>query len=564
MRLDLFSNGQIVMRNFKIHNLKRENLTILYFFVFIIYLSLRIASWHNTVLLEDTDSLFYLGNIKDLLSLDYKKIIGLSPDFTPFYPFFGALLSLPGWSVETGGRLASFFFGFLLFWAVLGIGRKIADQRSIILGLLILSFNHVLIPLSFSVLTEPSYIATVYFGLWLFLKQYRVLKLWQGAILGAIFGLCFLNRTEGIIYLAVIPFFQGVHFVFENKGQYNLKRLIGWGLLFLIFFLLFAVPQIWRVSNKLGIFVLNGRQVHQIVLGSSKGNSEHEKFFGLDYSPEQTNFQYLRKHPEELRKLDSNTSLIDYSKRFVLKFNNLYHDRLGAMIGPFGLFLFGLGLLSLFESRQRFEIFLILTFIAFNLLPDLITPQVVNRVVIRHIAIIIPIIAITEGIGISYLSNRLLKNLNSFSFADKIIPYSILFILLSMSAWPIYRTFKPPIYNSEYSPAEIIEPIRFIKEYFKKKSIKDPLIASERSYISYFSGTRHIYLPYTDYQGLVKFCYLNKVDIIYLKYKRIKNHPFVEAFTKKTAHPDFHLIYGTVDAYGEKIQIFNLNHSSTK
>jgi hypothetical protein len=72
--------------------------------IFIAFLALRLIVWKNTVLLEDTDSLFYLNNIKTFLTFNIKEILDLSPDSTPFYPFFGALFSLPGWSVETGAR----------------------------------------------------------------------------------------------------------------------------------------------------------------------------------------------------------------------------------------------------------------------------------------------------------------------------------------------------------------------------------------------------------------------------------------------------------------------------
>ena len=66
------------------------------------YLIVRCLAWKNTILLEDTDSLFYLNNIKEFLTFDLQNIINLDADSTPFYPFFGALFSLPGWSVETG------------------------------------------------------------------------------------------------------------------------------------------------------------------------------------------------------------------------------------------------------------------------------------------------------------------------------------------------------------------------------------------------------------------------------------------------------------------------------
>ena len=141
--------------------------TLLFLAVFFIYLLLRCIAWKNAVLLEDTDSLGYLKTIKLFLAFNLQDIIDLDPDSSLFYAFWGTLFSLPGWSVECGARLCSLFFSAVLFVAILGIGRQMAEPLEIALGLLVMSFSTVLIPFSFSGLTETSYVATVYVGFWL-------------------------------------------------------------------------------------------------------------------------------------------------------------------------------------------------------------------------------------------------------------------------------------------------------------------------------------------------------------------------------------------------------------
>jgi hypothetical protein len=533
---------------------------ILFFSIFLLYVVLRGYTWSNTVLLEDTDSLFYLRNIKDFLAFDLEKIIDMDPDTTPFYPFWGALFTLPGWSVETGARLTSLFFSCLLFVACLGIGRQITTTFENSLGLLVLTFSPLLISLSFSVLTEPSYIATVYLGFWLFLTQYRNPRLWKSGLLGVIFGMAFLNRVEGLLYLGLIPLLQGSYLFLRQTHYQGIKHFVKWIAVFVIFFSSLAVPQIWRVSHKAGFFLLNGRQIHQRILGNPSDKSVTEKMFGLDYSPKEVNLLYLKNHPETLKRIKSNTSVVDYCKRFILKSDTLYKNTLGNMIGPLGLVFFAFGLLSFYESGQRFLIFFFLTFIGINLLPELVTPQVVNEVVTRHIAIIFPMIAILEGIGIVYLVNRLLANHHSQALQGRILAFICLFFLLSASALSLRSVVSfPPPYNHEYRPAELKEPVAILMQKAANDLHQTSVVTSERGYIAYFANSKRVFLPYTNYEGLVKYCQLNHVDFLYLKHALVKEYPFFQAFMQEIPPPHFDLLYRAIDTHRGNIELYSFN-----
>ena len=331
--------------------------------VFIIYLGLRCIAWSGTYLLEDTDSIPYLRQIELFSSANFNEIIHMNPDSTPFYPFFGALCAFPGWSTEVAARFCSLMFSVLLFFCIFSIGRKITDNTSILIGLIILSFHHVLIPLSYSVLTEPSYIATCYLGLWFFIVQFRTLRIWQGALLGFIFGLSFLNRTEGILYFGLIPCIQGVLFLFDQQRKYNVKRFAGWLLAYCVVFALLSAPQIWRVSKKMGIFSINGRQAWTVILKNQDGKSEDDKIFGLKYHPGIINLFYIRTHPEVQKQLMEKTELKNYQKVIVKNFSELYQEKLGFMIGPFGIVFFAVGLWGLYASDRTAECFIIVAFI---------------------------------------------------------------------------------------------------------------------------------------------------------------------------------------------------------
>jgi hypothetical protein len=539
---------------------------VLFISLFLLYLLIRILSFKNTVLLDDYDSLFYLHNIKAFLSFDIKNIINLNPDFTPFYPIFGALFSLPGWSVEIGARLTSLFFTSLLFIAVFNIGRQLETSHTShtshasFISIALICFHPILIPLSFSILTEPSYISTIYLGLWLYLSLTEKSNLWKSALLGAIVGLSFLNRVEGILYIVFFPLIYAVQMLFDGIRNFRIKYFLSWSLIFLGFFSIFAIPQIYHVSKKVGLFMINGRQIHQIILSSHLGESVAEKMTGLHYSSHQININYLRNHPEALTQLKSKTSYGTYLKRFIYKCNDLYQNGLGRIIGPLGIIFFAFGILSLLEAGQLFNVLLISSFIGFSLTPELITPQVSNQVNIRHVAVIIPVIIIVEGIGIEFLSKRLLAIFNLDSKKIIYIYIAFLISLILLSAIPIRKALKSQSHNYEYSPSELKEPIRLLNEDSNARSLKAPIVTSERAYIAYLSGIKHIPLPFTTYDGLVKYCDLNNVNYLYLKYKRVIHHPFYEKFIDNPPPPDFSLIYSGVGSRGGEIELYRFEN----
>src|SRR5437016_3434282 len=367
--------------------------TWMFLAIFLIYVVLRCFAWSHTSALEDNDSIGFILQIKQLLTFDLRTILNVEADRTFFYPFWAALCSLPGWSVETGARLCSILFSMVLFLALLKMGLHLAPAGDVAKGLWIVSISPVLIPFSFSVLSEPSYVATVYLGLAIFLTQVHDPKPWKAGVLGAIFGSGFLNRTEGLLYIAVIPLLQAAYFLLRKRLGVDYKLLARWTALFLLFFSLVAALQIWFVTTKTGHFSLSSRQAYLQILNNPDGKSYDEKIFGLDFSPGQINVYYLQDHPEILQRYSSQIKFKHHLYVLLLHFDEVYQRLLGVLIGPLGFVLFGMGLLALYHSEHRFEAAVVLIFIVVSLIPPL-----VYKVQMRYIVIIGPLIMLVEWI----------------------------------------------------------------------------------------------------------------------------------------------------------------------
>lgn len=533
-----------------------------YLVAFGVYLTLRVVAWGNPPLLESADSTGYLDAIKVFLTFDLEGILGLEVDSTPFYPFFGALLSLPAGSTETGARLCSLLFSCLLFVTIIGIGRRFARPFEIAIGLLILATSPFFIRHSYSVLTEPSYVATIYLGFWLFLSQFRQPTLFSAVLLGGIFGLSFLNRIEGILYLAAIPLLQIIHFLSAGKKDYNRKRLIAWTTLFILVFSLLAAPQIWRVSNKMDGTWINGRQVWSLILNNPDEKSYWQKLYGLDYSPSRVNLDYLQEHPHDLRQPSVPTEsspvgkymelAVEYAKLTAKNLDLLYREKLGILIGPLGAIFFAFGILALYRYGYRYELFFGVAFLLIGLIAPL-----VHSVVVRHIAIIAPLMMLLEGVGIVYLSKLIMESEERRSFNQRGLSMLLLTVMIGASMPSVLSLYlRPDSVSDEYRPGDLEEPVRIVKEVADKELRRPVTIVSAQGFIGHFTDSKRIAIPYTDYRGLVTYCTLNKVDLLFLRYRRIGEFPYLDDLTTEKGSQSFSLLYSGTDFGGEKIELY--------
>jgi 4-amino-4-deoxy-L-arabinose transferase-like glycosyltransferase len=543
----------------KVENTDRQGAG-LYVLAFLAFAFVRLFAWKQTTLLEDHDSVSYLESIETFLTFDFVRIFHLSPDTTPLYPLFGALFSLPGWPVEVGARLCSLLFSAGVVFALIGIGQRLAGSTATGIGLLILAFNPSLIPLSFSVLTEPIFVGIVYLGLWIFWRQYESPTIMQGICLGLIFGASFLARTEGILFLAAIPFLQGVHFLFFHKSKYNFQRLALWTLAFVATFAVLSLPQVWRVSDLMGRFAINGRQAWQLIFNNPDGKSYEEKIYGLNYSPKQINLEYIQSHPETLAQLESSISVPQLAKTIVRNFDDLYQEQLGVLIGPLGLIFFGFGILALLEQRRYYEIFLSLAFISLTLVAPL-----VHDVDMRHIIVIAPLMMLIEGIGIIYLSRQVVSVVPQKTTArllNKTLPVLLIALLILCQAHLLFQTFRPPQSNFDYSPAAFEEPLRLVAKATPSDASHQIRIVVRKGYFTYMAGAERFFLPFTDYRGLVTYCKLNDIDFLFLQDQLVQSYPFFEHF-KNDPH-EFVRLYAGVDEFGNQIRLYRFNKAAAE
>lgn len=522
--------------------------------VFVAYVSLRLLAWRRTVLLEDHDSVGNLNDIRTFLASGISAFTQLDADSSLVYPSVSALFSLPGWSIETGARLASLLPACLLFFALIGIGRRFAGPAAIIAGLVLLAFNPELISLSFAILTEPLYTATAYLGLWLLWLQLEKPSLWGAALVGLVFALAFLNRIEGLLFLAFAPAVLGVA-CWRKFAPYDGKRVLQWSIVFGVCFSALAGLQVWRVSDKMGTFALNGRQAwHYLLQSTEVGATYAEKIYGLHYSPNQVNMLYVKDNfsdfADDSAQMGLAVRIKEYAFTVVVNLYDLYNRQLGVLFGFPTLILFAFGLLSLYESGRRPELLFLVAFIGLGLLAPLL-----HTVVSRHIMVVAPIILLVAGIGGVHVAEIILGRSGGHHSGRNWLIATVLLVVIAGWGLQLRRTFNPPKYDLMYDPAALEEPAKIIKQVASELG-HAPRLSSRTSYLAYFADAQGLAIPYTDYDAFVRYCALNEVDLVFLQHNLIQQFPFLKRFREGDVEDHFQLLYRGADTAGETLELY--------
>lgn len=495
----------------------------------VFYAVLRLIAWHNTDVVDSTDSMFYLKNIDAYYSLNLDSINELNSDSTPFYPVSAALAKLLTGDTESAGRLVSFVFSLVLVIGVALLARVLDQKISSLLAVLVLALNAPMISLSVGLFSEMSYIGTIYLGFFLLWRQLQRPGVdWKWAVgLGLLYGLAFLNRTEGIIYLVAIPLAM---FLFRVPGRDreqrpSIGRLFGWSLVYVAVFLVLAIPQVVHVSSKMGVPAINGRIAWQTLASGMPDRSLDAAIFGLDFVDDEVNISYIRaNYPEAVQHLAADASGSRLGQRLKASLRNMdkiNRDYIGEQITPLGFTLTLVGLAALYLARKFRELFYSL-FLLGVLMAGPILHTSVNP---RHMAAVIPLLCVLQGVGIRQTVSVLTVPAGKWVVWRPVVYIMVIGSLIGGALFPLKRTLKPPQWNNEYDSVLIAEPVRLVKEM-----VQVPAISAQRGYLAYLTGARFVFAPHSDYEGLIHYLQANDIGLFYVDFKNLAEYPYIDRF----------------------------------
>lgn len=512
----------------------------------LLYLGLRLAALAQVEVLEDRDSASLIRDAQGFAGWDLADIVALRPDATPVQPLGTALLGELGLPLPTAARALAFLSALLLLGALVALAWLIARQASpfdrlaLAAGtVLAAALSPTLVELSRAVLTEGPYVALVTLGLAMLLWPGDRWSARRAAALGLVFGLAFLARTEGLVYIAVLPGLMLVQVIRErwlgaaaDSGRPGWRRLPRWVVAYGASFALLALPQVWRVSHVMGQPAVNGRQVWQVILNQPDEQPYERRIYGLDHSPSVINLFYIQSHPELARQMATRMVASDVLGKALEHVRRFFLEVLPRLLGPLGLLLMVLGL-PLLWRLARGDALLALGFGAASLAAPL-----AHDLDPRHLAVSLPLLALCQGAGWAWLLGRVRGD-----GADpgpggpdrRRLVGAVLALLLALGLSAGLRAdlaaaLRPDPAEQDYSWADQEQLLAALAAAGWPAPAPELRLVARQGFLSLDAGGQEVHLPFTDYPGLLRYCRLHRAQVLFLEHAMLAKYPFLARF----------------------------------
>ncbi|MBI5359068.1 MAG: glycosyltransferase family 39 protein [Planctomycetes bacterium] len=480
----------------------RNKLLLLCLFTFVI----RLYVITQTPLIS-TDSFAFIQNAKHFSHGEFTE--GLKHPFHPLYSMLTALFKPAFNNFETSGEFVSLIFGTLTIFPLFFLTKRIFSRRVAFAAAFILAIHPFHIRLSADVMSDVTYYflyVTAIWTLWIAIEKNK----WFHYILtGALAGLAYLTRPEGIelIVIAIIVIFLMKIRELPKDGLRRIGRtcLILASFLFVSFWYIFLIHEqtgIWQFTMK-----ISGKAVTEMDETSTPEETMRE-----ENNPAVKDWSDDRVRLEEYRNKPDYIGFIAYSLNEFLK----------ASYYP----IFLLVLLGIFWRKEqkypRIADLYLLAFIAlhFFILERLLITRLYMSV--RHLTTIVILTLPWAGIGIISMEGFLLRKFWNKTDTDIIrsadsthmnISKPILLLLLALTILTIPKAVKP----KRFDELALKSSGKWLKEWHKANdnSPDFQVIGSEK--IAYYAGADAWYpLQGSDYRTTLN--YIRSLKVKYLAF----------------------------------------------
>ena len=193
--------------------------------------------------------------------------------YTPGYPIVSGLVWLAVRDLELASKICFVLFGTLTVPVVYLLCRRLYDRPTALVASALVAVSPALTSYTFfyGSMTEPLYFCLLFWAIYISVVAREEGRWPAYALAGVLFGLAYLTRPEGWLWLAVTVGFLGVVFIVERRPAR--RSLAGIGIL-LAGFLLVAFPYLLYLRRHLGYWTLTGKSwmayVQQLTL--AEGN----------------------------------------------------------------------------------------------------------------------------------------------------------------------------------------------------------------------------------------------------------------------------------------------------
>ena len=217
-------------------------------FCLLLSLGLRISILRSNVLFSDHDSVSFLTSINTIAGHAPAELEYRSADFLPLYPYTSAAISrVTGLSTEHAAQTASLIMTSCCFVAVLCLTRLYFSNLVVLVAGILWAVLPKLAQIDTAMLTDPMYVSLVYIALFVYERRRAArATIAQSVLLGLLFGLAFLTRSEGMLFLLILPVWHFASLWWEGELTLHWPHAIGWSAVFVI---IFGAVVSWHVCR---------------------------------------------------------------------------------------------------------------------------------------------------------------------------------------------------------------------------------------------------------------------------------------------------------------------------
>lgn len=491
-----------------------------------VFLLTRLAGLLKANELEDQDSIGFILRADVFRTLNFGRLMDMDATVLPLYSMLTAVVSLVTSDYELAARMVSLLASCAAALAAALLAVRYGGYRAGIATVAILAVNPYLIRFSYSVVSEPLYSAIFAWTLLLFVRLVEKPTIRTSVVLGLLGGLAFATRFESILLFVLLPIL--LLFFTRLPGSRSPPRPVAIPILvYSCVVTLLLAPQIWRVSEKMTSFGLNGRTVYQATLNSSIGDGYKAKLFGLDFDPATKNVHFLMENPDRLKEIAARktiaATLADYVRKAIFNLEALVLDNLPQLTGIFVFAFSIIGFLAIMRSAQPIDAAKIAIFLMVGLAAPL-----TNKIVLDHIALIAAPLAMLAGVGLADTAASLGRERAPLAWRRDVLLTVLIVFATAPFCLGLYRLYsKPDDANRWYQEAAIADVAATIRK-IGADSGKRPTLLGAHSFVAFRGDADGVTAPWTNLDGVIRYMELNGIGYIYVN-KHIEEYPFFEA-----------------------------------
>lgn len=467
---------------------KKTLIILIMLFLLAIFLRLFLLRYHNII---EEDGLLFTSVAKNLFSgQGYLDLEGkVSVAVGALYPILIGLFSFFIKNIELAGRFVSIIFGSILFVPIYLLTKKIYNKKVALIAALLIVIYPVLSYLSLIVYSDIIFYFFISLGAYVGLLAIKKRKYFLYFLTGIIFGLSYLTRFEGGGYLFFIYLFAIFYPKFKFKKAFYIL------ILFLIGFLIIASPYLIFLYNYTGHLSISAKSDFSEVYMLEPYTEEYEQAHFLLNEDNTEIIQDRLRKPKEgtIKKILKNPL-----KSIRTYIENLYEEN-NQFVDIFPIIFIILASFGLFRSNFKYGLFKQLYLLIFILYPLLLYP--VFFILARFLACTIPFLIIWVSKGIYEFG---------ISFNKKGFKNMMLWFVIIICIFGIILTIYHPQYGIEQEALEHKEAGIWLKENIGE----DLIIMSRKQWVSFYSNSKVVFVPYSNYEDMLDFACHENVDYI--------------------------------------------------